>query len=97
MIIVETFEGARPARSPTDPDQDRHLMTIATLPAAQPRFSSPPAARRSRNATSSRPPKTLSSRCAHIRHSPSAPPKEPVELAPIADPVRDPKIPIGGA
>src|SRR5208337_3233503 len=29
----------------TDPDQDRHLMIVAALPAAQRRFSSPPTAR----------------------------------------------------
>ena len=52
-----------------DPDQDRHLMTVAALPASQRRFASPPAARRSRKAMSSRPPQTLSRRRAHTRRS----------------------------
>ena len=51
------------------PDQDRHLMTIAALPAAQRRSSSSPTTRRSTNAMSSRPPQPLSSRRAHTRRS----------------------------
>jgi hypothetical protein len=69
MIIVETFEGVRPALVIADPDQDRHLMTIAALPAAQRRSSSSPTTRRSTNPMSSRPPQTLSSRRAHTRRS----------------------------
>jgi hypothetical protein len=52
-----------------DPDQDRHLMTIVALPAAQRRSSSSPTTRRSTNPMSSRPPQTLSSRRAHTRRS----------------------------
>ena len=78
MIIVETFEGPRPcAFAVAEPDQDRHLMTVAARPASQRRFPSPPAARRSRNATSSRPPHRLSSRRAHPRCSHPRPPKSP--------------------
>ena len=51
-------------------------MTIAAHPASQRRFSSPPAARQSRNTMSSRPPQTLSSR-AHIRHPHPRPRKSP--------------------
>jgi hypothetical protein len=52
-----------------DPDQDRLLMTIAALPAAQRRSFSSPTTRRSTNAMSSRPPQPLSSRRAHTRRS----------------------------
>ena len=52
-----------------DPNQDRHIMTIAALPAAQRRSSSSPTTRRSTNPMSSRPPQTLSSRRAHTRRS----------------------------
>jgi hypothetical protein len=46
MIVVETFEGARPARS-SAPHQDRHFMiAIAVLPASQRRAASLPAKRR---------------------------------------------------
>ncbi len=45
MIVVETFEGPRPWRSPS-PDRDRQLMT-ALHPASRRRWPSPPAARRS--------------------------------------------------
>ena len=50
-------------------------MTIAALPAPQRRCSSPPAARRSRNAMSPRPPQTLSRRRAHT-HRPYLRPRK---------------------
>ena len=52
-----------------DPDQDRHLMTIAELPTAQRRSPSRPTARRSRKAMSSQRPQTLSRPHAHTRSS----------------------------
>src|SRR5271165_6631958 len=58
-----------------DPDQDRHLMTVASLPPAQRRSPSPPTARWSRNAMSSKRPQTLSKRRAHTRRPHPRPPK----------------------
>ena len=90
----------------TDPDQDRHLMTVAALPAAQRRFSSPPTARWSRKAMSSQPPQTLSQRRA-LRPPLASSPKarrlrsRPDQRAPpalhIGDPPPTPKIPTGCA
>ena len=49
MIIVETFLRRAPrALASAEPDQDRHLMTVAALPAAKRRFPSPPATARRR-------------------------------------------------
>ena len=88
-----------------DPDQDRHLMIIVTLPASLCLSPSPPLARRSRNAMSSRPPQTLSSRCAHTHRSHPRPRKSascslltitPAALHPrrhIGDPSATPKSP----
>ena len=76
MIVIETFEGVRPARSPSPTrDQDRHLMSDA------PRF--PPrnadlfatAARRNGRALSSLGPQTLAQRRARAKpHSLQAQP-----------------------
>jgi hypothetical protein len=52
-------------------------MTDAARPALQRRFPSPPAARRSRNAMSSRPAQTLSSPRAHPRRPHPSPTKTP--------------------
>ena len=69
MIIVETFLRREPrALARAEPDQDRHLMTVAALPAKR-RFPSPPAARRSTKAMSSQRPQTLSRRRANARRS----------------------------
>ena len=65
-----------------DPDQDRHLMTVAALPAAQPRFSSPPTARWSRKAMSSQGRRSSSKRRAHIRPSHPRPRKTPSSSLP---------------
>ena len=46
-----------------EPDQDRHLMTVATHPASHRRSLSPPAARRNTNAMSARCPQSSSDRC----------------------------------
>ena len=64
-----------------DPDQDRHLMTAVTLPAAHRRFSSPPAARRSSKAMSSPPPQTLQPPRPHPPQASSSP-KSPIVFAP---------------
>ena len=84
-------------------------MIIVALPASLRLSPSPPLARRSRNAMSSRPPQTLSSRRAHTRRSHPRPRKSascslltitPAALHPrrhMGDPVRDPKIPIAPA
>ena len=61
-----------------DPDQDRHLMIIVTLPASLCLSPSPPLARQSRNAMSSRPPQTLRPH----PPLPSSPPKKRVVFAP---------------
>ena len=66
----------------TDPDQDRHLMTVAALPAAQRRFSSPPTARRSRKAMSSQGRRSSSKRRAHTRPSHPRPRKTPSSSLP---------------
>ena len=50
-----------------DPDQDRRVMTVAALPAAQRRFPSPPAARRSRKAMSSQGRRSSSKRRVHAK------------------------------
>ena len=52
-----------------EPDQDRHLMTVAALPATQRLSVSPPATRRSGPPLSSHRPQTLSRRRAHARPS----------------------------
>ena len=55
-MIVETFEGTRPAQCLPKPDQDRHLMTISPSlphPRSADRFRFQPRAR-STNAMSSR-------------------------------------------
>jgi hypothetical protein len=79
-------------------------MTLVTLPAAQRRFSSPPTARRSRNAMSSKRPHALSKRRAQTRPRILAL-ENPVVLAPAPNnarhwppkphkrAVRDPKSP----
>jgi hypothetical protein len=88
-----------------DPDQDRHLMIIVALPASLCLSPSPPLARWSTNAMSSRPPQTLSSRCAHTRRSHPRPRKSapcslltitPAALHPrrhMGDPSATPKSP----
>ena len=87
MIIVEAFEEHAPRTlTIADPDQDRHLMTAVTLPAAHRRFSSPPAARRSSKAMSSPPPQTLSSRRAHTRRRHPRPQKGPSCSLPTTTP-----------
>ena len=106
MIIVETFDGARPARST---DQDRHLMTVVALPAAQRRSSS------SSNHTPEHERDVLATSAASLQpprpHPPlaSSPPKKRVVSSPDDDTgrlppppphgrsVRDPKIPIAPA
>jgi hypothetical protein len=84
-------------------------MTVAAPPAAQRRFPSPPAARRSRKAMSPQRPQTVSR--PHAPHPPlaSSPAKKPVVFAPAQNnarhrprrphqrSIRDPKIPIGRA
>ena len=112
MIIVETFEGARPARIATaKPDQDRHLMIdIAVLSAAQRRSPSPPAARRSRKTTPSQGRQSFSRRRAlrpplaqsslKKRSSSTFPPRTiaaPTPRSPTQRSVRDAKIPIARA
>jgi hypothetical protein len=52
-----------------DPHQDRHLMTVAALPAAQLRSAPLPAASRTARVLPSQPPQTLSKRRAHPRPS----------------------------
>ena len=96
----------RALASPTGSGSTPH--EIAALPASLCLSPSPPLARRSRNAMSSRPPQTLSSRCAPPSLA-SSPPKKRVVFAPDDDTgcpppppphgrsVRDPKIPIGPA
>ena len=97
-----------PAVAFPKPDQDRHVMTDAARPAVQRRFPSPPAARRSRNAMSSRSPHRPSSRRAHPRRphprrkssSSRLPTRTPAALSlppPHRRSVRDPQIPIGRA
>ena len=103
MIIVETFDGARPARST---DQDRHLMTVVALPAAQRRSSS------SSNHTPEHEPDVLATSANSLQpsrpHPPlaSSSPKKRVVFAPhdnigrLPPPaphgrsLRDPKIPV---
>ena len=82
MIIIETFEGVAPrATAVAEPDQDRHLMTIAVLPAPQRRLSSPPAARRARNPIASQPRQPpFSNRSARTPTSPSSTTQYPRRL-----------------
>ncbi len=58
-----------------EPDQDRHLIDVALLSASQRRSISPPAARRSRKATSSQGHQSFSKRRAHARRSHARPRK----------------------
>ena len=51
------------ALTAAEPDQDRHLMIIAALPASQRRFPSPPPARRTRKLMSSRGRQSFCDRC----------------------------------
>ena len=80
MIIVETFDGARPARSRpiADPDQDRHPHDNRDASRlAVPPSPSPPLARRSRNPMSSATSADfLSSRCATPAARITSPPKK---------------------
>jgi len=57
-------------------------MTVAALPAAQRRFPSPPAARRSRKAMSSQRPQTVSRPHAHTRPLHPRPQKKPSSSLP---------------
>src|SRR5271157_2540005 len=91
----------------TKPDQDRHLMIITALPASQPGFSSPPAARRSRKPMSSRGRQSSSDRRARARPAhtrdqtrlpSSVPPPRFARHQPATNASRpDPKISIGRA
>ncbi len=62
-------------------------MIDAARPVSQRRFPSPPAARRSRNAMSSRPPHGLSSRRARPRRTHPRPTKTPSSRVPATIPV----------
>ena len=62
-------------------------MTDSARPALQRRFPWPPAARRSRNAMSSRPAQTLSSRRAHPRRADPRPTKTSSSRLPTTTPV----------
>src|SRR5271165_3620450 len=89
------------------PDQDRHLMIITALPASQPGFSSPPAARRSRKPMSSRGRQPSSDRRARARPAhtrdqtrlpSSVPPPRFARHQPATNASRpDPKISVGRA
>jgi hypothetical protein len=89
MIIVEMFEGPRPAIAMSEPDQDQHLMTVATHPSHR-RSSLRPAARRNTSAMSARSRQSSFHRCerlasAHRRHRKRPPSPLPMKTPSAAD------------